>query len=326
MTYIPALDGLRAVAISLVVVHHALMPVPFGGAIGVDVFFVLSGYLITTILLREQARAGTISLKRFYLRRIARLYPPLVLMLIVVFVPVALTTSVKSAAGGSVFALFYLMPIGLETGFQTASAYAHAWSLGVEEWFYFLWPAALVALTKVRKSGIGIVIAGTILVVSAAYIEIATDHSSYILRAYGLLAGCWLAVMLNRGWSPPNWSGITGALMLAAVVVWSTLERLSTLGVLIADVGAILIIAQTTLREGGVFARVLTWGPAVYLGRISYEVYLWHYPLLVIFALAAGEDFVNVAWLAIPVSVIAAAVAQHLTRPLIANLRNHTPI
>ncbi|MCH6470020.1 acyltransferase family protein [Sinomonas terrae] len=321
LAHIPALDGLRAVAIVLVVVHHGLMPVPFGGAVGVDVFFVLSGYLITTILIREHARTGVISLGRFYLRRLVRLYPPLLLMLAIVFVPVALTTSWKSAAGGSAFALFYLMPIGLESGFQTASAYAHAWSLGVEEWFYFLWPALLLFLVELRlRIVITTGLAGA-LIVSAALVNISTGHSSYILRAYGLLGGCLLALVLERGWRPPRWSGAVGLVALIAVVLGSTFTRLTTSGVVLADGATALIIAHIVCNGRGRLNRGFSWPPIVYVGRISYEIYLWHYPLLIVLALAVGGDFVDVAWLAIPACLVAAALAEHFTRPLIVKLR-----
>jgi peptidoglycan/LPS O-acetylase OafA/YrhL len=190
-------------------------------------------------------------------------------MLLVMFIPVALTTSLKSGAGGSAFALFYLMPIGLEGGFQTASAYAHARSLGVEEWFYFLWPAALIPLAKLTSGANVVLGTAAALITAAGVLEAMTGHSSYILRAYGLLAGCWLALTLERGWKPPRWFGVGGVLMLTAAAVWTTDASLSTPGKVLADAGAMMLIARMTSDGNVSIAQILSWRPIVYLGKIS---------------------------------------------------------
>ena len=110
--------------------------------------------------------------------------------------------------------------------------------------------------------------------------------------------------------------------MLTAAAVWTTDASLSTPGKVLADAGAMMLIARMTSDGNVSIAQILSWRPVVYLGKISYEIYLWHYPLLVVVSLALGGDFVTVAWFVVPSSIIAAALAERLTRPQIARLRN----
>ncbi|BCT77235.1 hypothetical protein SCMU_30770 [Sinomonas cyclohexanicum] len=334
--HIPALDGIRALAITLVVAYHAVMPLHFGGAGGVDVFFALSGFLITTLLLEEHDARGGISLRRFYVRRAVRLYPPLLMMLAVVFVPVALLMGLGNAAWGSVMALFYLMPIGAESGGDVLSAYAHTWTLGLEEWFYFLWPIALVLLVrgartvqgrrKRRTFAVACTAAGA-LAAAALALETATGHMSFILRACGLMAGCALAVWLHRSSATARpWHGPAGLALIAFSVVRSSLFPLSTVDTLAAAGGTLLLIFAILRGPDGPIRRVLSLRPLTYVGRISYEVYLWHYPLLCLAGVLAHTEFVGVGWIAAPAAFAVAAAAHAASRPLVKSLRSRLPV
>ncbi|WP_334171049.1 acyltransferase family protein [Sinomonas sp.] len=322
--YVPALDGLRALAIALVAVYHAVMPAHFGGAGGVDVFFVLSGFLITTLLVQERDATGSVSFRRFYTRRVVRLYPPLLLMLAVVFVPVAVTMGVKTALSGSGLSLFYLMPVGAESGSTMLSPYEHTWSLGVEEWFYFLWPPALVLLLRGRRRGavIAAAVATAGLAVAAFVAEAESAEVSFILRACGLMAGCVLALVLHgTSFSVGRWAGLAGLGLLALSVLRSSLAPFSTVDVLTADVGALLLVLGIMRGPQGLLHRALSARPLASVGRISYEIYLWHYPVLCILGVLNHSDWLEVGWIALPISVVLAVVAHRVTQPVIARLR-----
>ena len=325
--YVPALDGVRALAIALVAVYHGVMPAHFGGAGGVDVFFVLSGFLITTLLLEEREATGGVSLRRFYVRRAIRLYPPLLLMLAVVFIPIAITMGVTTATTGSTLSLFYLMPLGAESGSTTLSPYEHAWSLGVEEWFYFVWPPALVWLlakpaNRKRAALIAASAATAVLAVAAFLAEARAGEVSFILRACGLMAGSVLALGLHgREFRVGRWVGVAGVALFGFSLLRSTLAPFSTIDVFSADAGALLLVVAIVRGPQGLLRRVLSLPPMTYIGRISYEIYLWHYPILCLFGIVAGTDFLGVGWAALPVSLLLAAAAHRLTQPLTSLLR-----
>jgi peptidoglycan/LPS O-acetylase OafA/YrhL len=332
--YVAALDGIRALAIALVVTYHAVMPVHFGGAGGVDIFFALSGFLITTLLLEEHDAHGGISLRRFYLRRVIRLFPPLLIMLAAVLVPIVVLMGAGTAAWGSLMALFYLMPIGAETGADTISPYAHTWTLGLEEWFYFIWPLALVLLVRGARTVQGrrkrraLAVAATAAgasAIAALAIEATAGHMSFILRASGLLAGCALALVLRGSCRTARpWHGVAGLALIVFSVVHSSLVPLTTVDTLAAAAGALLLVFAVVRGGDGPIRRVLSLRPLTYVGRISYEIYLWHYPVLCLLGVLAHSQFLEVGWLAAPLSFALAAGAHAATKPLVAWLRART--
>ena len=153
-THIPAFDGLRAVAVGLVLLHHAGVPGFSEGGLGVDMFFVLSGYLITGLLTREIDQTGTVDLVRFYLRRLKRLTPALLILAVAYFTFAPAVWHERTASQHARFALAavsYLTDF-LRAGHPSfASPIAHTWSLAVEEHFYMLWPLALLGLSYLPK-------------------------------------------------------------------------------------------------------------------------------------------------------------------------------
>ncbi|GAB3281570.1 hypothetical protein GCM10027449_22710 [Sinomonas notoginsengisoli] len=334
--HVSALDGIRALAITMVLLYHAVMPLHFGGAGGVDIFFALSGFLITTLLLEEHDRHGRISLRRFYVRRAVRLYPPLMITLALVFVPIALLMGLGYAAWGSVMALFYLMPIGAETGADTLSAYAHTWTLGLEEWFYFVWPLALVLLVKGARTVQGrrsrralavAVGAAGLLAVAALSVEASTGHMSFILRTCALFAGCALALVLHHSTvAARTWHGLAGLALIALSVMRSSLAPLSTVDTLAAAGGTLLLVFAVLRGPDGPIRRTLSLAPLTYVGRISYEIYLWHYPVLCLFGVLARTDFLEIGWIAIPVSIGLAAATHAVTKPVVKSLRAKLPV
>ncbi|MCZ2825566.1 MULTISPECIES: acyltransferase family protein [unclassified Modestobacter] len=313
------MDGLRGIAVGLVLVHHFVRPYDFGGNIGVDVFFVLSGFLITTILLGEWSKRSTIRLRRFYIRRAIRLWPPLLLALAALAVPgLLLAPSVSAFVRESVAAGLYLTPVAQLLDGDNEGAWYHTWTLGLEEYFYLLWPAVLL-LTLGRRWGwrtlAGLCAAGGMLLLLAkiGLSGVGVDSGAY-LRAGALAVGAALAVVMrNRPeWVPPRWWGTGGLALIGVAVLCSTVQTLgviASLSYLLTAIGSVAVVATVSRRGGG---ALLTWKPLVATGVVSYELYLWHYPVLQLAAWATDRPIIEVAWWAGPLGIALAVLAYRL--------------
>src|SRR3954468_14974080 len=308
------IQGLRAVAVLLVVLYHAGVPGVTGGFVGVDVFFVISGFLITLALKAEADREGRISFARFYGRRMRRLLPPaaLVLVFTVVFAAVVLpVTQAQSVVKDVFYSAFYginyrLAAEGVDYQNATAppSPLQHFWSLAVEEQFYLVWPLliALCLLVGRRKhyktlmvGAIALLSVGTLL---ASILMTPQDPSlSYFsihTRAWELGAGALLALAAGRlvmpQWvrAPLAWVG------LAAIVATAFLYTDRTLypgwAAVVPVAGAVAILAAGTLGTVPSLQRLLGHGSMQYMGKVSYAWYLWHWPLLILLPAWVGSD------------------------------------
>ena len=306
--YRPALDGVRAIAVSSVVAYHFGFRAVHGGFLGVDVFFVLSGYLITSILLAEHARSGRISLTGFYLRRLRRLFPALALVVAAVAVDTALYASPLQLAdrfadiAGALFYYanwhFIASDQSYFAGLSGASPLRHTWSLSIEEQFYFVWPLLLlVLLSRARARRWFLVTVVTVLTLLSTWSMAHTFDPDAPSRSYygsdgraqQLLVGVLLAVLLaglpRIARSRRVWTA-TATLGLAALAI--SLNRFSDQEAFYYRGGALLVAVITALLVAGVelgprsaVARLLSVRPIAWLGRISYGVYLWHWPVLV---------------------------------------------
>jgi peptidoglycan/LPS O-acetylase OafA/YrhL len=300
---------LRAVAVYLVVAFHAGLARARGGFIGVDVFFVLSGYLVTRILLDDLTSEGRIGAKRFYARRARRVLPAALVTLVVTAVAYALVATpaerfqiVDGVRAAFVYLANWLFVHQSTDYFApsvTSSPVLHFWSLAVEEQFYLLWPLLLGGLwVATRRAGTRQIVAlrsvvvvaavasaGAALTIGATNLERAYYGTD--TRAYQLLAGAALALTPQLFASArlagrvARWG--SAAAMVALFVLASSAFAMSPIsrGVFVAAVAVVLIV---TLEQahGGLVARALSWEPVAYLGRISYGVYLWHWPVIVI--------------------------------------------
>ncbi|WP_314505836.1 acyltransferase [uncultured Microbacterium sp.] len=317
----PQLDGIRALAVIVVLIHHASTPLDFPGWMGVDVFFVLSGYLITGILMREIDDAGRIRMKRFYARRLIRLYPPLLLAVAVCAASALLVKGAVSVLANALLAVTYLMPIVTSFSLAGGDMWRHTWSLGIEEIFYLVWPALLLVLIRFTKSrrvqGVLAGAFGVVLTVGMLIADLTADHSVYLLRSGGLFFGCALALVMHRsGRAFGRAWGYAGLALIVVAIVGSLWVTGYTFGVVLTIVGTVLLLMHVTTRESEIVHALGSAAPA-YVGRISYELYIWHYPLLVIVATGMGGTLLDAAWIAMPLA-IAAAVGSHalLTRPM----------
>jgi peptidoglycan/LPS O-acetylase OafA/YrhL len=305
--YRPALDGVRALAITLVVLRHAT-GYPASGAFGVDIFFVLSGFLITSLLLDERFRYGAVSLRNFYKRRALRLLPALIAML-AFFLGVSIVAFVRHGeplakpAFGVVAGLGYFTNLALTThGGVSAmpSALTHLWSLAAEEQFYIVWPALLFVVLRARLRVAGIVLACGIALMMAEQLRLLSNGTWSPRIEYGvdtrsssILVGCLLAVLLASRLRPNLESlgrrfGVLGLALLAVLVVVD-FGRARYAGPLLLVGVASAALILCALESGSWTSRVLALAPLVFLGRISYALYLWHIPILALFGISHPE-------------------------------------
>jgi peptidoglycan/LPS O-acetylase OafA/YrhL len=284
----PGLDGLRGFAILLVMADHAGIGIASGaGNLGVTIFFVLSGFLITTLLLEERARHGRISLRRFYWRRALRLLPALCLLLAVVAVLMRVAGRTGEIAGDVIPALFYFMNWATVAG-NNPGLLSHTWSLSIEEQFYLVWPVLLIGILALGRGRVGWV-AGLLVVVIVTSIVLRfllwTGPGAHYrvyegtdTRMDALAIGCLLAMAFTRRPVTVPPLAMAGLAAAIPVTLWATNdESLATIGFAITAFAAAGLVAGAATGNG---ERVLAWRPLAYLGIISYGLYLWHRPLM----------------------------------------------
>jgi peptidoglycan/LPS O-acetylase OafA/YrhL len=265
LAYRPELDGIRAVAILLVLAQHINIPgSTLAGMVGVNLFFVLSGFLITSLLVKEQDRTGGIDLRRFYERRIRRLIPALIAVLIATGVLMALMGQFHEYIAQAAVSFFYVSDIAKAIRFDLGYV-GHTWSLAMEEQFYLLWPAILLFaprkwLAPLAVAGIiGAVVLQLALVPSDVYAHFRPD-----VRADSILWGCLIALIPV---AVPRWAAAAcavGVVFVAFSSLWPTGIALSSM------------LSAGFIAGAAGLAPLLSWRPLVRIGQISYGMYLWH--------------------------------------------------
>jgi peptidoglycan/LPS O-acetylase OafA/YrhL len=317
--HVPALDGLRGIAILLVLGVHAGGLIP-AGFYGVDLFFVLSGFLITSLLLGEWAREGAISLLGFYRRRALRLLPALFSMLAITLT-IALASGDASAPRSVAYGATYTTNIVRATGGYVDRPWAHLWSLAAEEQFYLLWPPLLLLLLVRRVSPRWIILglgASALASTSLRMLLFLQGHESYRYyfgpdaHATPILLGCiaGIAVTYRMLVNVPALA-TTASLVIAPLLLTQGQVSLIGLDVTVFALASALVISRCVLHPQWWFARVVVNRPLRYLGRISYGLYLWHFPL-----------FLVLGWLGIPASLAVATLSYHVVeRPFLRRRR-----
>ena len=296
LTYRPDIDGLRAVAVLLVVFHHLHTRFD-GGYIGVDVFFVISGYLISSVIMQEMDR-GQFSIAEFYERRIRRIFPALFVMLGAVtvlawfyFTPSELEEYARSmlAAVYSVSNLFFWNQAAYFDAPSALKPLLHTWSLGVEEQFYILFPLVLVLFRKLfprrLQTAIWTLSAATF-VLAAVWVWRAPNFAFFFapVRAWELLVG----TILSQHYLPKieravqrNMAALVGILLIVVPsLMYSPQTPFPGSAALPPCLGAALLIAAGE-TGGSIVGSILSWRPFTFIGLISYSLYLWHWPILV---------------------------------------------
>ncbi|WP_305786093.1 acyltransferase family protein [Symbioplanes lichenis] len=332
----PDIEGLRALAVVLVVLSHAGIAGLEGGYVGVDVFFVISGFLITTLLVKELGKTGAISLAGFYARRATRLLPASTVVLVTTLVgawfwlPV---TRFHSIATDALFSTFYginwrLAAEGTDylNATSAPSPLQHLWSLAVEEQFYLVWPLLLLAVWAWRRGRshvVPVIVVLSVVVVASLTVSVwLTSRSapwayfSAHTRAFELGIGALVAVGAGAFARTPKvlaaaatWTGL--AAIGVAAVVFDEGTMFPGAAALLPVLGSAAVIAGgTPAARGSAVSLLRTW-PFQQLGKLSYGWYLWHWPVLMIGPAALGVEPTTAVNLALAAGALGLAVASY---------------
>lgn len=318
----PALDGMRGIAVALVVAYHlAPATVQRGGTIGVTMFFTLSGFLITWLLLAEAAHDNRVSLLRFYARRGLRLLPALVVLMPIAIAYAAITDRHHDTISSAPLVLLYAANwVRATQGFNTLGLFEHAWSLAVEEQFYLVWPLILVGVAAVAGAAHrarATLVAACVGTVASLIVRLALWDDANPIRSAAqlvnrtdavadqLLIGCALAAglhLLAARHAPATLDDVlatrarTALRFLApvslGVLIWVAVARPGgstvannrlylTWGATGFAALSAVVVLMSVVDAQSPLGRLLATRPLVALGRVSYGVYLWHYPIIV---------------------------------------------
>ncbi|MBB6636873.1 acyltransferase family protein [Cohnella thailandensis] len=347
--YMPGLDGLRALSVMAVIVYHLPMNVLPGGFLGVGVFFVLSGYLITDQLVAKWQSERTLDLKGFWLRRARRLLPAMLLLVAIVAAWLAATDSSRlHSLGGDIgAALAYIHNwwlifhnVSYFESFGPPSPFGHFWSLAVEEQFYVLWPLLLaLGLTMAPKRGpLALIIGGcaalSALAMALIYVP-GTDPSRVYYgtdtRAFGLLIGAALAVILPSASLKPILSnrrrllvdGIGLAALAVIVLMAMYTDEYGAFtyrgGLLLLSIVTAVLIA-VLIHPSSRLAQALSVKPLRWIGVRSYGIYLWHYPVIVLTSgsyLSGEVDYARTAMQIVLTLSLAALSWKFVEKPIL---------
>lgn len=318
------LDGVRALAVILVLATH------FGlhamqGQIGVDLFFVLSGFLITALLLREYDRTDKVVLTNFWKRRALRLFPALgCTIAFALVVSLATTPALRRATVAHIpYVLGYVGNWVIVFGpAHTAGLLSHTWSLAIEEQFYLLWPLiAVTMLCRVRNRRRAAQVVGAFAVVDAVYFTFALKHWApgraifgTDTHAFGLLAGAALALWIQQSDAIVKPQAgvrrrlpVAGAISAVLIVLFAFFcgDQLDIV-IVPASAAATVLVASLVLTPAGALGSVFAWSPMQWIGRRSYGIYLYHYPLALAFV--EGHHLKGARLVAVVCACIAASL------------------
>lgn len=334
LRYRPAFDGLRGLGIALVLAEHIDISGNLGisllrnsGSVALTMFFALSGYLITSLLLVELNRRGRIDLRGFYGRRAGRLFPALFVMLALftgVFLAIGESRAVPSALAAALYVGNYVLIMNQALMFP----YGQTWSLAVEEHFYALWPIALALLW--RRWGLrsvlraAVVIAAASMALRAGYVladgSILHAGRGTAMRLDALLFGAAAALAVERRMRLPG--RLLGRLATVGVFGWVLLPHEYGKVYMTVGLGTIALAAPlmiTYVDHGSLLLRrVLASRPLVALGKISYSLYVWHWPLFALLILLLPDDWPSWLWplAAVPAVLLAIVSYRYIEAPL----------
>lgn len=273
MRYVRSLDGIRAICVLLVVCQHTSgKPWWINGSVGVDIFFALSGFLITTLLVREYERDGTVSLKGFYVRRVCRIVPLYFLTIALYFPSVWITAiALHDMSGVEHFRGAFPWLITFNSELRPAAAgnlFGHAWTLGIEEKFYVLWPLAILPVLALGRRSL------VLLPLLLIFLPWPLMFRGYV----GITCGVVMSLLIERGGARALIARIPTAFWVAAlaaayIITFATPDE--RVNILIA-VAAALLVASLVHNPGSLTDRILSTRPLPFLGVLTYAIYLTH--------------------------------------------------
>ncbi|MGE3702402.1 MAG: acyltransferase family protein [Hyphomicrobiaceae bacterium] len=337
MQYRKDIDGLRAVAVLAVVLFHAKVPGFSGGFVGVDVFFVISGFLITGLIASEVER-GHFSFASFYHRRVRRIVPALLAVYVastvlgaLLMLPRDMAEYGRSLLSSALFVsnVFFFNQAGYFDGPSELKPLLHTWSLSIEEQFYLAWPILLLLAVRWRQKAMpylvwlvgGLSVVGFIVV---AHINKEAAFFATPLRAWELMLGASLALMPVRSrlsvLSAELCAGTGLALIVAATTSANATHPLAVLAALPACLGAALVVHAGASHPQAGAIRLLSAGPVVAVGLLSYSLYLWHWPLFA-FARYASDRLLD--WQETSLLICLSLVAAFLSYRLVEQPARH---
>ncbi|SDD03694.1 acyltransferase family protein [Auraticoccus monumenti] len=317
------IQGLRAVAVVLVLAYHAGVPGVPGGFVGVDVFFVISGFLITGLIVREVERTGRLDLPRFYARRIRRLLPATAVVLLAtaaataVALPVTRWESVlRDIAASALYVVNWRLAaqsVDYQAAEQASSPVQHFWSLAVEEQFYVVWPLVILLVIAVHRRrgwtlrralavGLALIVIPSLLW-SASYTATDPAQAYFVTttRLWELGVGAFLVLVLHRVARLSTttlrllgWAGLAGIALSA--LVYDDGTRFPGLAALLPVLSAAAVLAAGARPHAGGAGSLLSWGPAGQVGDLSYSLYLWHWPFVVVGTAIFGREDGTLWW------------------------------
>ncbi len=341
--HILPLDGLRGLAIIMVMVFHAKPAMLSGGFLGVDIFFVLSGYLITTLLLREVATNGHINLQYFYMRRLLRLFPALILLVAALLItPWVLnlpTHTFTSYFQEALIALFYLTNWARALEINAPDILGHTWSLAVEEQFYLVWPFILILVLRLRHNAHVTILFAALTIAflsSALRIYMCSQNTPYTriyngldTRADALMIGAALACIILQvkkhskqglfvcGLSIFCLPALCALAMLAYTTHWQN-PALYYWQFTLTYIATSVVIAFLVLTRKNLITTLFSLRPLVFIGTISYGLYLWHYPIFRILLLSGIEEGATLLLYGTFISLLVATASYYLIeKPLL---------
>ncbi len=297
LAHVPAFDGLRGLAVLAVVAFHADLRWARGGFLGVDMFFVLSGFLITSLLRAEHARRAAISLPGFWSRRARRLLPALGFLCLVLLGYVALRPdhpALTNLRGDMFAALGYVANwrfVSQSDGYFTnfaPSPLRHLWSLAIEEQFYLLWPLVVLVVVRVKRPAVVVAVMAVVSATLMAVLVDPADPSAVYFgthtHAHGLLLGAALAFVTIPRWRWLPIAGIVAALaMFGCMLVFDGSDLWVYRGGLFGfELLTVLVLAACVHPQATILGRALAWRPLCAVGLVSYGLYLWHWPVFVL--------------------------------------------
>lgn len=323
MSRIPSFDGLRGISILLILLLHGRLAGAENGYIGVDIFFVLSGYLITALLAKEHDDTQSISLIKFYQRRTLRLFPALVLMCVLflaysaVFLP-DFSARLRETAQ----AFMYITNWSRALGLGDSKYLGHTWSLGIEEQFYLLWPILFIVLSQLPRGRTLAFFAALALAGAAALwrarlgIQGASAmrlYNGFDTRSDAIFIGCALALV---PWRLTDWWPVGVAVLVATFILLPWDDQILLFGgYTVVAIAAAFVIGGAAQTDTAI-SRGLSFAPLVAIGRVSYGLYLFHFPIYVAVAQKFGWNpwYLNTVGLGLA-SLVAVLSFRYLERP-----------